>query len=107
MVAMPTHTLKELQNLSKGIEEAQVEASDTRPQEQATEKILRPENTIEEKTIVSDEPSGPEFIEKAKNSEAEKKKKDFQNLLKKISEKKTEIKGTVRADPGHVGQAER
>lgn len=97
MVAMPTHTLNELKNISSGVEEAKKE--ETAP---VVEKVV-------EKEEVKDEPKEEPKAEKADNSpafeeaKAAKKRQDFLSKLKKIGTKKVESTGNQKAEKGLYG----
>lgn len=106
MVAMPKHTLKELQNLSSGTEEAIKEEGPT------PEEITAKEN--EEKALLEAEARAKEaeelaLLEAKKEKDAkdtEKKKQDFKNMLKKLSEKKIDAKdsGVAKTEKGLYGK---
>lgn len=97
MVAMPTHTINELKNLSSGVEEAK--------KEEKTPEIVK-----EEKTETKVEPKAEKVAEKAEAKEnafeeaQEKKRKDFLSKLKTIGNKKVESEGKQKAEKGLYGE---
>ena len=97
MVAMPTHTLNEMKNLSSGVEEAKREEK-TPVVEKPVEKAVVKDEPKEEK--VAEKPdSGPTFEE----AQAAKKRQDFLSKLKTIGNKKVDSEGTQKADKGVYG----
>lgn len=97
MVAMPTHTINELKNLSSGVEEAKQE--ELAP---VAEKVVEKEEAkIEpkEETIAEKADNSPAFEE----AKAAKKRQDFLSKLKKIGTKKVESTGTQKAEKGLYG----
>lgn len=95
MVAMPKHTLKELQNLSSGTEEAKKEEGPS-AEEVANEKALK---EAEEKALADAKAQEAEELAllEAKKQKEEKKKQDFKEMLKKLSEKKIDAKDSAVA----------
>lgn len=103
MVAMPTHTLNELKNLSSGVEEAKKE------EPAAVEKPAEKEVAKEEPKEVKEEPAKanvkddtPSFEE----AKAQQKRQDFLSKLKKIGSKKVESAGNQKSDQGLYGERE-
>lgn len=101
MVAMPTHTLNELKNMSSGVEEAKKEEPTKAP-----EPIVPTAEKVEEK-IEAKEPE-PKMVEKdpvPSLEEASKAKRvDFLSKLKKIGSKKVESEGNQKAEKGLYGE---
>lgn len=99
MVAMPTHTLNELKNLSSGVEEAKRE-----------EKAP----AVVEKTVAKDEPEEKKVEEKADPTDKSeafqeaqvKKRLDFLSKLKTIGNKKVDTpkENTQKAEKGLYGE---
>lgn len=97
MVAMPTHTIKELKNISSGMEVVKGEESKEKtPEEKVSEKEAAKETAKEEeakeetKEDVNDQSLA--FEKEAKEKlKAEQKRNDFLSKLKKISNKKVEV----------------
>lgn len=113
MVAMPKHTLKELQNLSSGTEEAKKEEGPT-PEEIAADKAAK---EAEEKALADAEAKAQEaeelaLLEAKKEKELkeaklqEKKKQDFKEMLKKLSTKKIDSndKNVAKTEKGLYGK---
>lgn len=102
MVAMPTHTLNELKNMSSGVEEAKKEEPATAPEkteEKPAEKVE--EKPVEEKPVEKVAEKDPvEALEEAKEA----KRVDFLSKLKKIAGKKIESEGNVKAEKGLYGE---
>jgi colicin import membrane protein len=98
MVAMPTHTLNELKNLSSGVEEAK--------KEEKTPELAKPT----EKEEIKEEPKAEKVAEAATNEVAfeeaaqAKKRKEFLSKLKTIGSKKVESTGTQKAEKGLYGK---
>lgn len=110
MVAMPKHTLKELQNLSSGTEEAKKEEGPT-PEElkaqelkEANDKKLEEARAQEKEELALLEAKKEKELSEAK--ESQKKKQDFKDMLKKLSEKKVENKdeAVAKTDKGLYGK---
>lgn len=104
MVAMPKHTLKELQNLSAGTEDAKKEESPVNEE---------PAKKVEEKTVADDEKIKEEsakeaeelaLLEAKKVKEEELKKKNFKEMLKKLSNKKVDSDGVAKTEKGLNGK---
>jgi TolA protein len=97
MVAMPTHTINELKNLSSGVEQAKKEEKS-------------PEIVKEEKVEPKVEPKAEKVAEKAEANETAfeeaqaKKRKDFLSKLKTIGNKKVESEGNQKAEKGLYGE---
>ena len=102
MVAMPTHTLNELKNLSSGVEEAKRE--EKAPEvEKPVEKVEAKPEPKEEPKVAEEKPdAGPTFEE----AKAAQKRKDFLSKLKTIGNKKVDSEGTQKADKGAYGSKE-
>jgi TonB family protein len=102
MVAMPTHTINELKNLSSGVEEPKPQAPEPAPIEEkkVEEKVEeKPAPKVEEKVVEKEEPARPVFEEK--NS---KKRSNFLSKLKEIGHKEIKTPGTQKAEKGLAGQ---
>lgn len=93
MVSMPKYTLKELQNLSSGTEEAKKEEGPT-PDDTAEKEVQ--ENKAEELALLEAKKLKEEIELKEAKAE-EKKKQDFKDMLKKLSSKKVENKEDAQA----------
>nr|BDT29465.1 TonB family protein [Bacteriovorax sp. HI3] len=102
MVAMPTHTLNELKNLSSGVEEAKRE--EKAPEvEKPVEKVEPKPEPKEEPKVAEEKPdAGPTFEE----AKAAQKRKDFLSKLKTIGNKKVDSEGTQKAEKGAYGSKE-
>ena len=101
MVAMPTHTINELKNLSSGVEEPKPQTPEPAPVEEkkVEEKIEeKPVAKAEEKVEEKEEPTRPVFEEK--NS---KKRSNFLSKLKEIGHKEIKTPGTQKAEKGLSG----
>lgn len=102
MVAMPTHTLNELKNMSSGVEEAKKEEP-----AKAEEKPVVAEK-VEEKI----EPKEPEPVAKVEEKDpgptleeaSQAKRQDFLSKLKKIGSKKVESEGNQKSEKGLYGE---
>ncbi len=101
MVAMPTHTLNELKNLSSGVEEAKREEKAPEVEKPAAKEEPKPEPKEEVKVAESPD-SGPTFEE----AKAAQKRKDFLSKLKTIGNKKVESTGNQKAEKGLYGEKE-
>lgn len=102
MVAMPTHTINELKNLSSGVEEPKPQAAEPAliEEKKVEEKIEEtPTSKVEEKVVEKEEPARPVFEEK--NS---KKRSNFLSKLKEIGHKEIKTPGTQKAEKGLAGQ---
>jgi colicin import membrane protein len=101
MVAMPTHTLNELKNMSSGVEEAKKEEPTKSP-----EPIVPTTEKVEEK-VEPKEPE-PKVVEKdpvpALEEASKVKRMDFLSKLKKIGSKKVESEGNQKAEKGLYGE---
>ncbi len=102
MVSMPKYTLKELQQVSAGTEEAKKE--ETPPTEKPEEKKLEDDTLRKEEEAKAKEAEELALLEAKKIEEAKMKKKSFQDMLKKISEKKVDGTGDVRTEKGMHGK---
>ncbi len=102
MVAMPTHTLNELKNLSSGVEEAKKEEKAPEVVKETVKEEPAPEPK-EEKVVEATKPDpGPTFEEAA----AAKKRQEFLSKLKNLGNKKVEAEGAQKADKGLYGKNE-
>ena len=101
MVAMPTHTLKELQNMSSGVEEVQKEEPAPVAEAKAEEKTPEPVKEEPKEVVKETTPDPVPALEEAK---AAAKREDFLNKLKKLGSKKIEDKGTTKAEKGLYGE---
>lgn len=102
MVAMPTHTINELKNLSSGVEEAKKEEKAPEVVKETVKEEPKPEPK-EEKVVEAKQPdAGPTFEEAA----AAKKRQEFLSKLKNLGNKKVESDGNQKADKGAYGQKE-
>lgn len=102
MVAMPTHTLNELKNLSSGVEEVKKEEKSPeleKPVEKVETKI-EPKEVKEEKVVDKTPDPTPAFEEASQA----KKRKDFLSKLKTLGNKKVESTGTQKAEKGLYGE---
>lgn len=99
MVAMPTHTLNELKNLSSGVEEAKKEEKAPEVEKPVAKEEPKPEPKEEPKVAEEKPDSGPTFEE----AKAAQKRKDFLSKLKTIGNKKVESEGTQKAEKGLYG----
>lgn len=99
MVAMPTHTLNELKNLSSGVEEAAEEEKSPEVIKEAA-KVETKEEVVEKAEVKTD--SGPAFEE----AQAAKKRQDFLSKLKTIGNKKVDSTGTQKTEKGLYGDKE-
>lgn len=101
MVAMPTHTLNELKNMSSGVEEAKKEEPTQSPEPEVKEA-----SKVEEK-VEPKEPE-PKVAEKdpvpALEEASKAKRMDFLSKLKKIGSKKVESEGNQKAEKGLYGE---
>lgn len=103
MVAMPTHTLNELKNLSSGVEEAKKEekAPEVEKPVEKVEAKAEPEPK-EEKVVEAKPDPGPTFEE----AKAAQKRKEFLSKLKNLGNKKVDSEGTQKAEKGVYGDRE-
>ncbi len=97
MVAMPSHTLNELKNMSSGVEEAKKEepAKEEVKAEPVVEKV---EEKIVEKAETKEDPV-PSLEEVNQN-----KRQDFLSKLKKIASKRVDSEGRQNTDKGLYGE---
>lgn len=99
MVAMPTHTLNELKNMSSGVEEAKKEEPSKAPEVEAKAE------KVEEKVEAKEEPKVAEKDPVPSLEEASKAKRmDFLSKLKKIGSKKVDTDGNQKAEKGLYGE---
>jgi colicin import membrane protein len=98
MVAMPTHTINELKNLSSGVEEAK--------KEEKSPELVKEEPKAEPKTETKAEKAAEraEANEVAFEEAQAKKRKEFLSKLKTIGNKKVESEGTQKAEKGLYGE---
>lgn len=106
MVAMPTHTINELKNLSSGVEEAKKEEKAPEVVKEAVKeepKVEPKAEPKEEKVAEAATPnSGPTFEEAA----AAKKRQEFLSKLKNLGNKKVESEGNQKTEKGLYGNQE-
>ena len=102
MVAMPTHTLNELKNLSSGVEEAKKEEKAPEVEKPVAKEEPKPEPKEEPKVVEEKPDTGPAFEE----AKAAQKRKDFLSKLKTIGNKKVDSEGTQKAEKGLYGDKE-
>ena len=98
MVAMPTHTINELKNLSSGVEEAKKEEKTEVVKEEPKEEVK------EEPKEVNKAAEKAAADEVAFEEAQAKKRKDFLSKLKTIGNKKVESEGKTKADKGLYGE---
>ncbi len=107
MVEMPRYTLKELQNLSSGTEEAKKEEAPASVEEVVEKAKEEDAKAIEEQKEQEDAKAQEiALIEAKKNDEKEQKKKNFQEMLKKLSNKKIDSTGDAKTEKGLYGKEE-
>jgi TonB family protein len=101
MVAMPSHTINELKNLSSGVEEPKPQTPEpARVEEKKVEEKVeeKPAEKIEEKDAEKEEPKRPVFEEKNL-----KKRSNFLSKLKEIGHKEIKTPGIQKAEKGLSG----
>ena len=98
MVAMPTHTINELKNLSSGVEEAKKEEKTEVVKEEPKEEVK------EEPKEVNKAAEKAAADEVAFEEAQAKKRKDFLSKLKTIGNKKVESEGKQQAEKGLYGE---
>lgn len=98
MVAMPTHTINELKNLSSGVEEAQKEEKTEVVKEEPKEEVK------EEPKEINKAAEKAAANELAFEEAQAKKRKEFLSKLKTIGNKKVESEGKQKADKGLYGE---
>jgi TolA protein len=103
MVAMPKHTLKELQNLSAGTEDAKKEEAPVQEEtaKKPDEKSIEDESAKEESAKEAEELA---LLEAKKIKDEELKKKNFKEMLKKLSNKKVDSDGVAKTEKGLNGK---
>lgn len=103
MVAMPKHTLKELQNLSAGTEDAKKEEAPVQEEtaKKSDEKSIEDELAKEESAKEAEELA---LLEAKKIKDEELKKKNFKEMLKKLSNKKVDSDGVAKTEKGLNGK---
>ncbi|MCK6594561.1 MAG: cell envelope integrity protein TolA, partial [Bacteriovoracaceae bacterium] len=103
MVAMPKHTLKELQNLSAGTEDAKKEEAPVQEEtaKKPDEKSIEDESAKEESAKEAEELA---LLEVKKIKDEELKKKNFKEMLKKLSNKKVDSDGVAKTEKGLNGK---
>lgn len=102
MVAMPTHTLNELKNLSSGVEDAQKEEKAPIAEKVVEKEVVKDEPKEEPKDEPKVADKTPDPTEAYQEANA-KKRKDFLSKLKTIGNKKIESEGKQKTDKGLYG----
>lgn len=104
MVAMPSYTLNELKNLSKGVEEAKKEEATPAPEVKKEEAKPEPVKEVT-KEVTKEEPKVEAKVDPTVALlEANKlKHRDFLSKLKQIGNKKINSTGNQKADKGLYG----
>ena len=102
MVAMPTHTLNELKNLSSGVEEAKKEEKAP----EVAQETIKEEPKVEPKAEKVEEETNPDSGVAFEEAAAAKKRQEFLSKLKNLGNKKVESEGTQKAEKGLYGNQE-
>jgi colicin import membrane protein len=102
MVAMPTHTVNELKNLSSGVEEPKPQTPEPAPIEEkkVEEKVEEKPVAKEEEKVEVKQDSAQPVLEEKKS----KKRSNFLSKLKEIGHKEIKTPGTQKAEKGLGGQ---
>jgi colicin import membrane protein len=98
MVAMPTHTLNELKNISSGVEEAKPEIVNEKVETEVKKENIEPE--VKEASVDPKKVDDSPTFEEAQA----KKRQDFLSKLKSLGNKKIDSKGNQNAEKGLSGE---